>query len=111
MSDDHGDVADIAKLARKLALHQHLCVVYAKQQEQFSAAIPFLKIGLERGEKCLYVADAKTTTAMIKAMRADGIDVDSALRQGSFTITKGYPLPGAFVPDGMINFLAESVKA
>ncbi len=42
-------------------------------------------------------------------MRADGIDVDNALRQGSFTITKGYPLPGAFVPDRMVNFLQGGV--
>src|ERR1700722_15217599 len=111
MSDDQSDGPDLAVLVSKLALHQHLCLIYATQEEQFSAAIPFLKIGFERGEKCLYVADTKNTAALTNVMRADGINVDSALRQGSFTITSGYPLPGAFVPDRMVNFLAESVKA
>jgi signal transduction histidine kinase len=103
--------SDLAELVGKLALHQHLCLIYATQEEQFSAAIPFLKIGLERGEKCIYVADAKTTAALMNAMRADGINVDAAIRQGSFTIKNGYPLPGKFVPDGMVAFLAESVQS
>jgi len=111
MSYDRSDGPDLAVLVSRLALHQHLCLIYATQEEQFSAAIPFLKIGLERGEKCLYVADAKTTAALTNAVRADGIDVDVAIRQGTFTITNGYPLPGNFVPDRMVNFLAESVKA
>src|ERR1700719_2635644 len=111
MSDDQSGGPDLAVLVSKLALHQHLCLIYATQEEQFSAAIPFLRIGLELGEKCIYVADAKTTAALMNAMRANGIDVDAAIRQGSFTITNGYPLPGNFVPDRMINFLAESVKA
>ncbi len=111
MSDDQSDGPDLAVLVSKLALHQHLCLIYATQEEQFSAAIPFLKIGLERGEKCLYVADSKTTAALTNVMRADGTDVDAAIRQGSFAITKGYPLPGNFVPDGMVAFLAESVQS
>jgi signal transduction histidine kinase len=111
MNDRHSEVPNLAELVGKLALHQHLCLIYATQEEQFSATIPFLKIGLERGEKCLYVADANTTAALMNAMRADGIDVDAASRQGSFTITNGYPLPGNFVPDRMVNFLAESVQA
>ena len=111
MNNQRPDASDLAELVGKLALHQHLCLIYATQEEQFSAAIPFLKIGLGRGEKCIYVADAKTTAAVIKAMRADGMDVDAAIRQGSFAITKGYPLPGNFVPDGMVDFLAESVQS
>jgi signal transduction histidine kinase len=111
MNDNWPNAPDLAEVVGKIGLHQHLCLIYATQQEQFSAAIPFLKIGLERGEKCIYVADAKTTAALMNAMRTEGIDVDAAIRQGNLAITNGFPLPGNFVPDGMVNFLSESAQA
>jgi PAS domain S-box-containing protein len=111
MNDHRCDVPSLAELVGKIDLHQHLCLIYATQQEQFSAAIPFLKIGLERGEQCIYVADAKTTATLMNAMRSEGIDVDAAMRRGSLTTTHGYPLPGNFVPDRMVNFLAKSVES
>ena len=32
-----------------LTSHQHVCLVYDSQEEQFATVIPFLRIGLERG--------------------------------------------------------------
>lgn len=40
--------------------NDHFALIYETQEEQFSAAIPFMRQGLERGEKCLYVADENT---------------------------------------------------
>jgi MEDS: MEthanogen/methylotroph, DcmR Sensory domain len=51
------DHSRLAELAANLGLHEHLCPIYDTQEEQFAAALPYLRTGLERGEKCLYVAD------------------------------------------------------
>ena len=61
----------------KLGMHDHLCLIYETQEEQFAAVIPFIRIGLERGEKCVYIVDDNTAVAVLEAMRADGIDIDS----------------------------------
>lgn len=44
----------------QLGPHDHLCSFYENQQEQFAVSIPFLRIGLGRGEKCVYIGDRDT---------------------------------------------------
>jgi two-component system, chemotaxis family, sensor kinase Cph1 len=57
VSDAQTDHSRLAELAANLGLHQHLCLIYETPEEQFAAALPYLRTGLERGEKCLYVGD------------------------------------------------------
>lgn len=95
----------------KLSVHNHLCLIYKNKEEQFAAAIPFVSIGLERGEKCIYIADDNTATEVLEAMRLGGIDVDAALKKGSLAVIskrEAYLRNGYFDPDEMIQFLAES---
>ncbi len=98
----------------RLEPHDHLCLLYENQTEQFAAAIPFLRIGLERGEKCVYIADDNSVATVMEAMRAHRIGVDAALESGSLTLaTKrdAYLKPGHFDPSWMINFLRETTEA
>jgi hypothetical protein len=44
----------------QLGPHDHLCSIYESAEEQFAVAIPFIRIGLDRGEKCIYIADGGT---------------------------------------------------
>ena len=60
MVDAHADYSRLAEVVGGLGLHQHLCVIYDTQEEQFAAALPYLRTGLERGEKCLYIVDENT---------------------------------------------------
>lgn len=98
----------------KIGLHDHLCLIYETQEEQFAAAIPFMQIGLERGEKCLYIADDNTADAVLEAMRAQGIDVDAAVTSGALAVVskrEAYLRRGYFDPDWMIRFLSEATAA
>ena len=70
---------DLTRAIEKLGGHDHLCLIYETREEQFSAVIPFIKIGLERGEKCLYVVDDNTAAMVINGMKGAGIDVESAV--------------------------------
>jgi signal transduction histidine kinase len=45
-------------------LHEHLCSIYDNESEHFAVALPFIRTGLARGEKCVYVADEMRTDAM-----------------------------------------------
>jgi signal transduction histidine kinase/ligand-binding sensor protein len=99
---------------KRLHSHDHLCLIYETREEQFEAAIPFIRRGLENGEKCIYIADDNTASEVMDAMRANGIDIDSNVNAGSLSvITKkdAYLREGYFDPDRMINFLKENVEA
>ncbi len=70
----------------RLAPHDHLCSIYETPAEHFAVAIPFIRIGLERGEKCIYIADDGTEAIVRDAMQAEGIDVERAIATDSLVL-------------------------
>ncbi len=115
MGENHtaGESSLLEALAQ-LQVHDHLCLIYRTREEQFAAVIPFMRLGLERGEKCVYIADDNTASAVMDAMRADGIDVVANIASGALSvITKkeSYLRKGFFDPDLMIRFLKETIDA
>jgi signal transduction histidine kinase len=105
---------ELLEALERLAPHDHLCLVYETQQEQFAAVIPYIRIGLERGEKCVYIADDNSVAAVLEAMRAEGIDVDSALQSGALSVStkqETYLKQGHFDPDSMIRSLKEATDS
>jgi len=95
--------------------HDHLALIYDSQEEQFDIVIPFLRMGLERQEKVVYIVDEASATPAVKAaMERYGIDVESATASGALAIlTKhdAYLKNGDFDPDWMMGFLSEAVEA
>ncbi|WP_222918083.1 MEDS domain-containing protein [Natrinema sp. SYSU A 869] len=92
--------------------YDHLALLYETQAEQFAAAIPYIKQGLDRGERCLYIADENDTAAVLEALRDADVDVDSALESGALTMhtaQESYLRNGAFEPDDMIAFLSDAI--
>ena len=111
MVDAHGDYARLAEVVSGLGLGEHLCVIYDTQEEQFAAALPYLRAGLERGEKCLYIVDENTAAAVLDALGKGGTDVDRYLRSGALTIAnkdETYLQQGRFDPDWMISFMTQT---
>jgi hypothetical protein len=111
MFDAQTDFSRLAEVVGGLGLHEHLCLIYDTQEEQFAAALPYLRIGLERGEKCLYIVDENTAAAVLDALRRGGIDVDQYLRSGALAIThkqETYLKEGRFDQDWMIGFLTQA---
>ena len=92
--------------------NDHFALIYGSQAEQFAAAIPFIRNGLERGERCLYIADENSEEDILDAMRNHGIDVDTALESGSLSVhtkQETYLRNGTFDPGEMIAFLADAI--
>jgi PAS domain S-box-containing protein len=113
MGDTHADYSRLAELVGGLGLHQHLCLIYDTQEEQFAAALPYLTIGLERGEKCLYIADENSAAAILDALRKGGTGVDRYLRSGALNMVDRkavYLKTGRFEPDLVIRFWTEAVS-
>lgn len=92
--------------------NDHFAHIYETPAEKFGAAIPFIRHGLERGERVLYVIDESTEAEVRDAMRDAGLDVDPALAAGALTFhtaQETYLRDGSFEPDEMIDFYGEMV--
>ena len=92
----------------------HLCWTYRSAGEQLSAVALFVQIGLERGERCLWVLDENTFSGVTEALRSQGILVDEAINAGALRILTKYDCylkQGYFDPDWMVQFVREQVKA
>ena len=113
MGDAQPELSRLAELTSGLGLHEHLCVIYDTQEEQFAAALPYLRSGLERRQRCLYIADENSTTAVLDALRRSGTDVDRYLRSGALVLAdklEPYHNRGRFDPDWWIRFLSKATQ-
>jgi PAS domain S-box-containing protein len=107
-----GNHKELASELENLDVHDHLCLIYETQEEQLAAAVPFIRIGLERGEQCVYIADDNDVEIILAAMRDRGIDAESAIRTGALRVVtkrETYLKTGTFDPDRMIDLLREAV--
>lgn len=69
---------------------------------------------MDRGEQCVYIADNNTAAEILKAMRKEGIDVETVTKSGALTVAgkrDAYLRGGRFDPDSMIDFLNESTDS
>lgn len=88
----------------------HLCYFYETEQEHHALITPFLRQGLEHGEKVVIVVDERTAEGILNRLRADGLDPHPYLDRGQLVILSSdevYLRGGTFDPDRMIAFLKE----
>jgi len=96
-----------------LKLHDHVCMIYESPKEQFGVIAPFIRIGLERNEKCIYIADDRTVDEVKSALKGERIDVEGAIERGAFAIvSKGEPClqEEDLDPDRMIELAGREVE-
>src|SRR6185436_17207713 len=92
--------------------HQHLCSIYESKQEHFAVGVHFIKIGLDRGERCLYIAYDDTEYLVGAALQAQGIDVERALATSALVLStkeRAYLRNGAFDPERMFDFWKDAI--
>jgi len=93
----------------------HLCCIYETDDEHRIIITSFLQAGLKRGEKVLYIADARTAETVLGFLRNDGVDVDHYTAHEQLTIlthNDSCTRDGVFDPDRMIATLqAETERA
>ncbi len=91
----------------------HLCCLYNSEEEHRIVLAPFLREGLKRREKVLYIVDAHTAETILDYLRNDGLDLAHYLQQGQLTILTqddAYTQNGVFDPDTMLTLLARETK-
>lgn len=88
----------------------HLCCLYETDEEHRAVAIPFLRQGLEQGQKVLHIIDVRTSQRVLEDLRQTGVNVVEAMNRGQLEILSrqdAYLRNGQFDPETMIALLRE----
>src|SRR5205809_1199913 len=97
----------------QLGPHDHLCSIYESPQEHYAVAVPFIRIGLDRGEKCIYIADDGTVGDVRQAMQSEGIDVERATASKALVLAtkeQAYLKHGSWHPGWVFAFWKKATQ-
>jgi hypothetical protein len=99
----------------RLVYHQgdHVCTLYTTPEEQLRAAVEYLRGGLDRGERCLYICCEHSIAEFRAALKRAGIKVRAEEKRGALVLlTKhdGHLKGGTFEPERMISMLRAAVE-
>ena len=89
---------------------QHLCWLYDTEDEHRAVLVPFVRRGLDLGDKVVYLACAHVPRTIAGYLADDGIDVDAYLSSGQLSILEAdqvYLRGGRFDPGGVIAWIEE----
>jgi len=91
----------------------HACAFFHSRDEEYRVLLPFVKDGLERGEKSFHVVDPGHREERLEALRSAGIDVDAALPTGQLEVRpwqEAYLRTGRFTQDDMLSLIQEVLE-
>jgi hypothetical protein len=87
----------------------HVCTLFSSPEEQVNAAVDYIRGGLARGERCLYVCGEHTPEAFRARVRAAGIDTAVEEKRGALLLREGHLKGGSFKASRMIEMLSGAV--
>jgi hypothetical protein len=90
----------------------HACFYFKDRQEQMHVTIPFIITGLERNERCLYLADPITLSLVKEELEDKGINVEKESARGALKLSsdRDYLVGGQFETAHMIASLRAAIK-
>src|ERR1700722_10115790 len=103
--------AELEQELRKLKHGDHFCLIYEDPAEQIAVAVPFIRDGLDRGERCLYIADDRIIDEVIQSLEAAGVDIAQERQRSALRLVTShdtYLRHGEFVPHTMIDFIRQA---
>lgn len=105
------DQTSLAQELGALRLGTHACLLYQQLDELLAVTAPFLRIGLERNERCVFLADPQTLAHLEQALRDEGVDVERERQRGALSLTadRHYLTGDLFVPETMTDYLSLAI--
>jgi hypothetical protein len=89
---------------------RHVCAFFHNSEEEYRVLLPFIKDGLQRGEKAYHIVDPKLRSEHRLRLASAGIDVDIAETRGQFELCNwadAYLRDGHFDQDRMLALIQE----
>lgn len=86
----------------------HACLLFETFEERIAALLPFIQAGIDRGERCLCVTDARGGAEISAGLSRRGLNIPGLERTGIYTFLprqRTYLADGEFSPPRMIDLL------
>jgi hypothetical protein len=90
----------------------HVCAFFNSDEEKYRATIPFIREGIEEGDKAFHLLDPERMHSHRAALSSAGIDVDGACASKQLELVKwseSYLLDGRFDTQRMIRFVEDAL--
>jgi hypothetical protein len=97
-----------------LERQRHVCAFFDDADQEHRVMDPFVKEGLERGEKAFHIVDPGQRSDYVRRLERAGIDVTSAVARGQFelrTWEEAYLRDGHFDQDAMLALIEQVLDA
>ncbi len=91
----------------EIAHGDHCCLLFSSPEHQLSVTVPFFALGLERGERSVFVGTADEIERLRTGLRESGVDLDRAVSRGriAFVGEREYLESGKWSTEKMLGFL------
>jgi hypothetical protein len=93
--------------------YRHVCAFFSSAQEEYDTLLPFVRDGLERGERAYHVLPSQYREEHLEQLRSAGIDVAAAQRRRQLEVAtpqETYLRGGRFNKDAMLTLIQEALK-
>ena len=98
----------------ELGGYRHVCAFFNSPQEEYATLLPFVRDGLERGERAYHVLPARYRQEHLDQLRSAGIDVRAAQQRRQLEVAtpeEVYLRNGRFSKEAMLEVIQEALKA
>ena len=96
-----------------LGVYRHVCAFFSSPQEEYDTLLPFVRDGLEGGERAYHVLPSQYREEHLEQLRSAGIDVAGAQRRRQLEVAtpqETYLRGGRFDKDAMLVLIQEALE-
>jgi hypothetical protein len=94
--------------------HRHVCAFFNSADEEYRVLLPFVKEGLEQGEKAFHIVDRRSREERTRRLEEAGIDIAAAEQRGDMEVRaweEAYLRGGHFDQDAMLGLIEEVLQS
>src|SRR5688500_8987545 len=105
--------ASIPFACSMLGGYRHVDSFFSSAHEEHATQLPFVRDGLERGERAYHVLPSQYREEHLEQLRSAGIDVAAAQRRRQLEVAtpqETYLRGGRFNKDAMLTLIQEALK-
>jgi hypothetical protein len=89
-----------------LGRYRHVCAFFNSPEEEYATLLPFVRDGIERGERALHIVRSQFREHHLDHLRGAGIDVATAQQRGQLEVSAP---EGTYLPGGRFDKEAVSI--
>src|ERR1043165_8611878 len=96
-----------------LGSDRHICAFFHSPDEEYRVLLPFIREGIDRGEKAFHIVDPRLRDDHFRRLRDAGIDADGASERGQLVVRRwedAYLREGHFDQDRMLALIEEVLQ-